>query len=75
MSRVPSNVLTLPDFKKALQTGGTDRQTDRLTEHSFMTIDCERCCSYFYKYWNIQYSYANVCIKLVTSDRHVGTSD
>ena len=39
LSRVPSNVLTLPDFKKALQTGGTDRQTDRLTEHSFMTID------------------------------------
>ena len=30
MSRVPSNVLTLTDFKKALQTGG-DRQTDRQT--------------------------------------------
>ena len=38
LRRVPSNVLTLPDFKKALQTGG-DRQTDRLTEHNFMTID------------------------------------
>ena len=41
LSRVPSNEITLPDLKKALQTGGgqADRQTDRLTEHSFMTID------------------------------------
>ena len=48
MSRVPSNVLTLPDFKKALQTGGTDRQIDRLTEHNFMTIDqgLEKVCKW-----------------------------
>ena len=40
LSREPSNEITLPDFKKALHTRG-DRQTDRLTEHSFMTIDGE----------------------------------
>ena len=38
MSRVPSNVLTLPDLKKSITDRG-DRQTDRLTEHNFMTID------------------------------------
>ena len=37
MSRVPSNVLTLPAFKKNVTNRGG--QTDRLTEHSFMTID------------------------------------